>query len=44
MLLDGDTHHLEPDPVTEAGGSSYNGGSKKRFRAGKSQYGRKTRE
>ena len=44
MLLDGETYQLEPDPVTEAGGSSYNGGSNKRFRAGKSKYGRKTRE
>ena len=44
MLLDGETYQLEPDPVTEASGSSYNGGSNKRFRAGKSKYGRKTRE
>ena len=44
MLLDGETYQLEPDPVTEVGGSSYNGGSNKRFRAGKSKSGRKTRE
>ena len=44
MLLDGETYQLEPDPVTEAGASSYNGGSNKRFRAGKSKYGRKTGE
>ena len=44
MMLDGETYQLEPDPVTEAGGSNCSGGSNKRFRAGKSKYGRKTRE
>ena len=44
MLLDGETYQLEPDPVTEAGGSSHNSGSNKRFGAGKSKYGGKTRQ